>query len=66
MPARRKRHCVHEENPSGEASVPETSSVKSTGEVDVEKLADRVYQLMLREVRLDLARSGRVMNRREA
>jgi hypothetical protein len=60
---------VHDDNTPGEASdheSSEASSAKTTGGVDVMQLADRVYQLMIRELRLDLARSGRVMNRREA
>jgi len=50
---------------SSDREISETSPEKSTGGVDVQKLADRVYQLMIQEVRLDLARSGRVINRRE-
>lgn len=46
--------------------VSETSAAESKGGADVQKLADRVYQLMIREIRLDLARSGRVINRRES
>jgi len=58
---------VHEGNTSGEASeATATSPGSSTGGVDVEKLAERVYRLMIREIRLDLARSGRVTNRGEA
>jgi len=60
---------VHDQNTPAESSDhghSETSSAKSAGGVDVEKLAVRVYQLMIEEVRLDLARSGRVTNRREA
>ena len=56
---------MREAGTSGEASGHGTSLEQSTGGVDVEKLADRVYQLMIREIRLDLARSGRVINRRE-
>jgi len=54
--------------PEANASENETGHgpAQSTGEIDVEKLAERVYQLMIREVRLDLARTGRALNRREA
>jgi hypothetical protein len=56
------------ESSTGEQANPqasETSSAKSAGDNDVEKLADLVYQLMIREIRLDLARTGRVRNQRE-
>jgi hypothetical protein len=51
---------------SSDREISETSPAKSTGGVDVEKLAARVYQLMIGEVRLELARGGRVINRRES
>ena len=49
--------------PAGEAA---RDPEQPATEVNVEKLAERVYQLLIREVRLDLARNGHVMNRRGA
>ena len=53
------------ERSTGERANPqasETSSAKSAGDIDVEKLTNLVYELMVREIRLDLARTGRVRN----
>jgi len=51
---------------SSDREISETSPAKSTADVDVEKLADRVYRLMIGEARLELARRGQVINRRES
>jgi hypothetical protein len=66
MPAIGKRHCVPEGNTNSGHQASDASPEKSPGGVDIEKLADRVCQLMMREIRLDLARTGRVINRRES
>ena len=33
-------------------------------EIDLQMLADRIYQLMIRDVRLELARAGQIAGRR--
>jgi hypothetical protein len=43
---------------------PSTSQGSSAPPVDVEKLAEKVYRLMLAELRLELARRGGTAERR--
>jgi hypothetical protein len=62
MPTKRKRRLVPDERADGEHSGRdglESHSPSSAGAIDVEKLADRVHQLLMRDVRLELSRGAR-------
>jgi len=50
-------------NPS-EPPTPTPSGSSAPPTIDVEKLADKVYRLMLAELRLELARQGGTAGRR--
>ena len=47
-----------DERPAGEAGKPPDVSAQNAAAVDIAKLADKVQQLLLDELRLDRARGG--------